>query len=424
MRSSLRVAVLLLAAGCATAPAPVLDAWGEPPGPIVLTVAAYPNFDEAVRAALPRWNALHPEVRVELRSLAFGDHHKAMLGALAAGTNVPDVVAVEIGFLGRFAETGALADLGAPPYDGAASAELALPFAAAMARHGGVLTAMPADTGPGTLLYRKDILEKAGVTEAELTRSWESFIRAGEQVRTATGAALLADATEIYRISIRAGLRDGEGTYFGPDREILVGRPRFRRAFELARMARQAGVDAKIEMWTEAWADGIRLGRIATLPTGSWMAWHLDEWLAPDLRGLWRAAHLPADGYAAWGGSFVAIPKAAKHRRTAWAFLRFLCLDREQQLAAYQQNATWPALRAAQDGPFVDAPVAYLGDQLAGRLWRDAAARVPAVVLDRLDPVAAHVVEAELKEVLERGKAIDVALADAERQLERRLRRQ
>jgi multiple sugar transport system substrate-binding protein len=291
----------------------------------------------------------------------------------------------------------------------------------ALARYRGVLTALPADAGPGTLFYRRDLLEEAGVTEAELTRSWESFIRAGTKVRAATGAALLGDATEIFRIYIRAGLRDGEGIYFGPDHEVRVTGPRFRRAFELARMAREAGVDAKIVMWTNEWAAGIKRGTIATLPTGSWMAWHLENWLAPDLGGLWRAAQLPGGAYASWGGSFLAIPKAAKQPQWAWEFIRFLCLDREQQLAAYEANATWPALLAAQDGPFVDRPVAYLGGQSAGSVWAQAAARMPVIALDRLDPVAGDIVEAELKEVLENGKDVGAALADAQRQIERRI---
>ena len=66
---------------------------------------------------------------------------------------------------------------------------------------------MPADIGPGTLLYRKDLLDKAGVTEAQLTQSWDGYIAAGKQIKARTGAYLLADAADIRDIVIRTGLQ-------------------------------------------------------------------------------------------------------------------------------------------------------------------------------------------------------------------------
>ena len=82
-----------------------------------LTVASFPSFDEAVKAAIPLYKKTHPDVEIKLVSLAFGDHHNAMTTALATGTNLPDVMAVEVGFIGKFAESGGLEDLSKPPYD-------------------------------------------------------------------------------------------------------------------------------------------------------------------------------------------------------------------------------------------------------------------------------------------------------------------
>ncbi|MEB5392785.1 extracellular solute-binding protein, partial [Pseudomonas aeruginosa] len=117
----------------------------------------------------------------------------------------------------------------------------------------GELAAMPADIGPGTLLYRKDILDKAGVSEAELTRDWEAYIAAGKKILAKTGVYLLADAADIRDIVLRSSLKDGEGLYFDRAGNALVDSPRFVRAFELGRSARQAGIDAKVVAWTNEW---------------------------------------------------------------------------------------------------------------------------------------------------------------------------
>jgi multiple sugar transport system substrate-binding protein len=209
-------------------------------------------------------------------SLAFADHHTAMTTALATGTNLPDVMAVEIGYIGKFAESGGLEDLGAAPYNGLQYQKQFARFTYPQAMSGmGKLAAVPADIGPGTLFYRKDILDKAGVTEAALTQSWESHIEAGKKVKAATGAYLLASAVDIKDIYIRSSLKDGEGIYFDKAGKVLVDSPRFVKGFELARAARQAGIDAKITAWSNEWGEGFKRGQIATQMMGAWLGGHL-----------------------------------------------------------------------------------------------------------------------------------------------------
>src|SRR6266542_4000991 len=103
-------------------------------------------------------------------------------------------MALDLRFIGKFANSGGLEDLGAAPYNGMALRERFVRYTFPQAMNAkGALAAIPTDIGPGTLLYRKDIVERAGVAEAELTQSWESFIEAGKKIRAKTGAYLLAN---------------------------------------------------------------------------------------------------------------------------------------------------------------------------------------------------------------------------------------
>jgi multiple sugar transport system substrate-binding protein len=392
------------------------------PAETTLRVASYGSFADSVRSAIPLWEKKHPDVKIHLTTNAYFDHHNAMLNKLELGSTVPDVMAVEVGFIGRFAESGGLEDLGAPPYDARPLLAKLLRFTGPQATSGrGILAAMPADVGPGTLFYRADLLEKAGVSEKELTTSWESYIEAGKKVRAATKAYLLADAADIMMTIIRADLKDGEGIFFDEDGKVLVDAPRFQRAFELARAARRAGVDARYPAFSNEWTEAFRRGILTTQPMGAWLAGQLQNSIAPRSRGLWRAAQLPGGAFASWGGSFYAIPKDAEHKAEAWEFVRFMCFDVEQQLNAWRSLDAWPALATAQDDPFVDEPMPFLGGQKARQLWKISAAKIPGVAVHRLDPVASDIVGAELKEVLENDKPIERALADARRQIERRL---
>ena len=164
-------------------------------------------------------------------------------------------------------------------------------------------------------------------------------------------------------------------------------------------------------------------GRIATQMMGAWLAGHLKNWLAPDTAGLWRAAGLPGGVYASYGGAFYAIPKKAQHKEAAWRFVQFMTLDKETQLESLRVLDTFPALKEAHGAAMMDEPVAFLGGQKARALWRDIAARVPAVPVNKYDAMATDVIRDEFENVVTKGKDIRAALADARSLIERRSRR-
>ena len=198
--------------------------------------------------------------------------------------------------------------------------------------------------------------------------------------------------------------------------------PRFVRAFDLAREVRRHRLDARVAAWSNEWAEGFRRGTIATQMSGAWLAGYLSHWVAPDTRGLWHAAQLPEGAFAAFGGSFFAVPRGVppQRKRLAWDFIRLMTLDRGQQLAAFKSQDAFPALLETFDDPFFEQPIAFLGGQPARRVWREAARRIQAVAVHKQDAFASEVIDTELDKVLDRGKEISVALADAERLLQRR----
>lgn len=391
-----------------------------------LVVAAFPAVDEIVRAALPAWRQRRPGVEVQVVSRQFADHHTAMTTALSTRAHLPDVMALEVGYVGRFAQGGGLDDLRQPPYDIGRFASHYVPYALAQATGpGGAVVAAPSDIGPGTLLARHDLIQRAGIGDTQLTQSWDSYVAAGLQLQRATGAYLLAHARDMKDLLIRTGIQPGEGLYFGAGNSVLVRSPRFVRAFELAREIRRHRLDARVSAWSNEWSEGFKRGLLATQLTGAWLAGHLSNWLAPATRGLWRALPLPEGAQVAYGGSFFAIPRgaAAANKALAWELIRLLTLDRALQLQAFKAQDAFPALVETYDDPFFEQPIAFLGGQPARRLWRDAARRINAVAVHKQDAFAGEVIDTELDKVLDRGKPIATALADAEALLERRARR-
>ncbi len=412
------IALAAIAAACLAAAG---QATAEP---TTLTVAAFPAVDQIIKAAIPAWKKAHPDVDIKVVAREYADHHNAMVTTLATGSAPPDVMAVEFGFLGRFAEGKSLEDLAKAPYNGRGLTSRFVAYTIPLATNSqGELSALPTDIGPGTLYYREDILKKAGVSEADLTKSWDAYVEAGKKIKAATGAYLLATAQDMKNIVIRSNLKDGEGVYFDKNNKVVVDSPRFVKAFELAKAVRDNKLDAKIGAWSNEWSEGFKRGTIATQMMGAWLGGHLANWLAPNTKGLWRATNLPNNAYAFWGGTFYAIPKKAQHKELSWEFIKFMTLSKDVQLQAFKDQDAFPALLDAQNDTFYDQPVPFLGGQKARALWKDAVQKIPALDVSKHDQVAEEVVATELDKVLDQGKDIKQALADAKALIERRARR-
>ena len=412
----------VLAAGLAAAVAPSVRAAPAR----TLTVAAFPLVDQIVKDAAPQWAQRHPDVAINVVMRQYDDHHTAMTTALSTGVYLPDVMALEASYVGKFSEGGGLSDLLKPPYGIGRYRDryVAYAYDQAINRKGQVVAA-PTDIGPGTLLYRKDLLDRAGLVEADLQPSWDAYVDAGIKIKKATGANLIGNVRTLKDLMIRGGLKPGQGIYFDSDSNVLVDTPRFHRAFEVALRTRRNRLEGRLETWSNEWAEAFRRSATATELGGSWMVGQMANWVAPSTAGLWRSAQLPEGTWVSYGGTYYAIPRDSdpEKKALAWELIEMMTLDRERQLAALKTQDAFPALLAAQDDPFLEQPQAFLGGERARVLWREAARHITATAVHRQAKFAEDVINTELDYVMDDGKDIRVALSDAARLLERRAHR-
>jgi len=390
-----------------------------------ITVAAYPAVDDIVKASLQAWQKKNPQVEVKVVGREYADHHTAMTTALATSTGLPDVMTIEYGYLGRFAQSGGLEDLDKAPYQLGQHASKLVPYALAQGRspqQGQV--AIPTDIGPGAMFYRHDLLTKAKLNESDLTQSWEGFIQSGQKIKKESGAYLVAHARDVKDIVIRTGIPAGHGVYFDDQgKSVIDSAPRFKRGFELAQKIRAQGLDAKVNAWSNEWGESLKRGTVTVQMMGAWLGGHLQNWLAPQTSGLWRSAVLPERVATSWGGTFYAIPKKAVNKELAWDLIQHLTLNSKQQQMAFEKFNAFPALIEAQNGDFFNQPVAFLGGQKARADWKASAGQIKPTMVFKNDSVAEEIVNAELDLVLNKNKPIDQALKDAHRLVQRRASR-
>lgn len=404
----------------------LLNSQATTQSPLKLRVAAYPLVDEIIKAALPDWKKIHPNVDIEVVSRQYLDHHTAMTTALSTSAHLPDVMTLESSFVGRFSHGSGLQDLSLPPYSLGQFRNRFVPFAFDhVISTKGAMLAVPTDIGPGTMLYRHDLMAKAGIAESQLSESWESYVDAGIELKAKTGSYLIGSAQAIKDIVIRSGIVSGEGQFFDKNSQVLVKSPRFVRAFKLAQKVRQNQLDARVNNWSNEWAEGFRRGSLATDLTGAWMVGQMANWVAPQTKGLWRATHLPNQSYVGYGGSFYAIPSKSDptKKNLAWDFIQLMTMNAPMQFKAFKSQDAFPALLETHQSDFFNEPIPFLGGQKARLIWRDAAQKINSTHIHKQNNFADEVIGVELDNVLHYGKSIEAALNDAHLLLEKRARR-
>ncbi len=381
----------------------------------------FPDFDSSLKVLLPEFEK-ESNIKVDYLMNNHGDHHTKLTTNLATGSGAGDVIVVDVEKIGPFVASGGLVNL-SEKYGADKYAERFAPYAWAQGKGGdGNMYGIPVDLGPGVMYYRTDIFEKAGIDVNDAIKDWDSYIAAGEKLKK-QNVQLIASAADVAQAIIFTTVPEGEGLYFDKDGNPVVTSERFVHAFEVAKEIREKGLDGRILAWSNEWYEGFRNGTFATQQSGAWLLGHLNNWIAPETKGKWAVSNLPDGIYGSWGGSFLSIPTQSENQDEAWKLIEFMTTDRDNQLQHFETIAAFPANVTTYDDELFDEGVEFLGGQKARQLFAEVAKNIKPVAPAKGDHVARSIIlENALMEVLDEGKDIKTALAEAERLIKRRTR--
>ena len=366
---------------------------------------------------MPEFNEKYPNIKVTVETMGFDDVHNKLIAALAAGDGAPDVTAIEIAFVTKFAIQGGLVDLLAEPYNAGRFKDEMVGYKWSQGTTpDGKLIAMPWDIAPAGFFYRRDTFEKAGLPSepeqvAELMKTWDGYIDAGKKI-VASGNFMVANPMDIF------GIYFNKSGIFDNDWNVIVDGPAGQKALNVAKKVRAAGIDAKIGTWSPEWQAALAEGKIATLYGGSWMEGGLKTWIAPDTAGKWGVFQVPEDPAQNWGGSFLSITEQSKNKLAAWALIDFAMTQPSIQNTIYKADSIFPALKSALKDPIYNEPDPFLGGQKVGALWVDQANKIPDQITPPMNPIA----EPKLFEVagtcIEENTDTVKCLTDAKKEIE------
>lgn len=323
----------------------------------------------------------YPKIKVDIVNAGQGSaQYTKLRTALTAKTGAPDVAQIEFQYLPTFTITGDLVDL--TPYGAGDLKDKFVDWAWSQCTADGKIYAIPQDTGPMGMLYRKDIFDRHGIA---VPKTWDEFAQAARKLHTADPKMYLTNLPPN-----EAGAWTGLVWQAGSQPFVTKGASAITIALNDAPARKVAeywtplvrdGVVSIDPDFTDQWYQGLANDKYAAWLTAAWGPLFL-QGTAKNTSGKWRAAPLPQWGSSPasgnWGGSTSAVIKGTKSPVAAAALAQFLNSDPESTRMLATSQFLYPATKALlTDDSFVGQKLDFYGGQDVNKVFAEISTTVP-----------------------------------------------
>lgn len=343
--------------------------------------------DEIIESgSLERFSEAYPDIDVTFVDYSAPDLYQQLPLAITAGVGAPDVAIVESSNLAQFVDFGGLADLTdlVAPYRDDINT-----FKWAQADLGGKTYAMPWDSGPVVLYYRRDVLEAAGLSTnpddvSEMAATWDGYLEMCQTIKDETGNDCFPQNKANNRARFYEMMLWQQGLGYFEGDEITVDSPENIATLETLGKFWEADLLSDQLEWTDGFYSDLSSTEdpVATIVAAAWLGGFLEGWIAPDLVGKWGVALMPSlnaesPRSANDGGSNLVILEQSEHKEAARAFVEFMLGDRQSQIDIFTASNFWPSLETTYDAEIFAEANPYFADQQVNEIYVDVARQVP-----------------------------------------------
>ncbi|MDX3074711.1 extracellular solute-binding protein [Streptomyces sp. MI02-7b] len=395
-------------------------------GELTLTVGTFGVFGYKQAGLYEEYEKAHPGITIKENVIERNDaYYPQLLTHLAAGSGLSDIQAIEVGNINEIVTTQAAKFEDLSKAAGVEKSNFLDWKWAQATTADGKTVGLGTDIGPMAICYRKDLFQKAGLpTDREAVGrlwagDWQKYVDTGEQYtrKAPKGTTFLDSAAGLYQ-AVSNGA--AERYYDSSGKVVYKTSPAVKNAWNLAMEAATGKMTAKLKLFDKAWDQGFANARFASLPCPSWMLGYIQEKSGAAGKGNWDVAAAPKP--ANWGGSFVGVPSAGKHKEEAVELAAWLTAP-EQQAKVFAKQASFPSAPGAYDLPEVkDAKHEYFDDAPIGTIFADAAKTIPTLVIGPKDQqIYTAITDVGILQVEQQGKSPEQGWAAAEKEIDNAL---
>jgi multiple sugar transport system substrate-binding protein len=315
----------------------------------------------------------YPQIKVNVVNAGQSATEYAKLRTAIQAGNGPDVAQVEYQYLPSFEATNSLLNIA--PYINALQFKSKYPaWVASQVTKGGGIYGIPQDTGPMGLLYRKDLLKKAGLT---VPTTWAQFATDAVAYHKKFPHSYLADMPptdigEWIGLFWQAGSRPfgQNGTTLTLD---LADKQDVMVANYWTKLIKEGAIAVDPD-FTTTWYHGLSTGKYASWLTAAWGPLFL-QGTAKNTAGKWAAAPLPQwkageNVSGNWGGSTDAVIKSTQYPQQAALFASWLNQNATSALDLNTQQFLFPSTNVTLSNPkFKNLKASFYGGQQVNKVF-------------------------------------------------------
>ncbi|MFF8478991.1 ABC transporter substrate-binding protein [Streptomyces sp. NPDC015414] len=343
----------------------------------------YWSWVPGMQKAVDLWNSEHPDVQVKLKTTPAGNAgtYQNMSNALKAG-NAPDLGQIEYDSLASFRLKDGLRDIAkCPGVDAAQSKFVDWTWSqvgfGANGKDG--IWAVPQDTGPMALFYRKDIFDKLGL---KAPKTWDEY--AADAVKIKKAGKYITHYSQTDPNWFTGLLWQNKATMFqrsGDSWKVTVDRPESRQVADYwQKLIDDKLVATDLQGFSPALYKSWNDGEVVTWISAAWGYSTIRD-NAKSTAGKWAVAPMPqwhpGDQQAGnWGGSTTAVLSGSKHPAEAAQFALWLNSDPKALEILNREGGLYPAAKGGLDLPALKQPVDFYGKQRIFDVFAKASANV------------------------------------------------
>jgi multiple sugar transport system substrate-binding protein len=343
----------------------------------------YWSWVPGMQKAVDVWNTKNPDIQVKLKTTPSGNAgtYQNMSNALKAG-KAPDLGQVEYDSLASFRLKEGLTDISSCPGVKEAG-DTFVDWTWSQVEFGADgkdgVWAVPQDTGPMALFYRKDIYDQLGL---KAPTTWDEY---AEQART-----LKKEGKYITHFSQtdpnwftgllwqnRAAMFERDGDTW----KVTVDRPESRQVADYwQKLIDDKLVATDLQGFSPALYKAWNSGEVVTWVSAAWGYSTIRD-NAKSTGGKWAVAPMPQweegqEQAGNWGGSTTTVMAGTEHPAEAAKFALWLNTDAEALEILNREGGLYPAAKAGLDLPALKQPVDFYGKQKIFDVFAEASANV------------------------------------------------
>lgn len=366
MRNAKSIFALMLALVLALGGVTVAMAEGSEAEQVELTVWMW--ADQAFDPMNELYMEKYPNVKVTNVTVETADYITKLQVGMSAGTDLPDIGALEIDWRGRMYDLGCWFDL---EKEFGFDKSVLFDYAQTLGTNSkGEFVSIQWDCDMAGMAYKKELTEQyLGTSDPDelyaMMPDWDSFLAKGIEVKEASGGKtfMLPGMGDLYIM-----LLNQDQTPFVSDGVANLTQG-FGSIYEKMAQFRDAGIMDVLNQWTPAWQASFALDEHIFYPCATWAVMGMIDPNDPGVEDRWGLMQTPGGAYT-WGGTALAICNRTEHPEEAWNYLQTVLLSEEGWARSKNPIGYFTTVKSAYDDPeYTNWTTKLTGDQNIGELF-------------------------------------------------------